>query len=642
MPRPVTIKDILRESQLFKSRAIAAMVFVVLLTLGVVARMVYLQVVSHEHFSTLSQGNRVKILPIPPTRGLIYDRNGVLLADNQPSYTLEVVPEQVKDMDLTLARLREIIAISDDDLERFNKQRRRQRRFDSIPISYRLSTEEVARFAVQRHRFTGVDIHARLYRYYPYKESTAHVLGYVGRIDEKELKKVDASNYSGTSHIGKNGLEKTYEDALHGTVGYQRVETNAQGRIIRVLERTQPQPGMDLHLTLDIKLQQAAEAALGEHNGAVVAIDPESGGVLALVSKPGFDPNLFVNGISRKAYRAYSTSGDKPLFNRSLRGQYPPGSTIKPLVGLAMLEHETATSDESHYCPGFYSLPNTEHRYRDWKKTGHGKTNLDKAIQQSCDVYFYITSQKLGINRMHDYLGEFGLGKKTELDITGELSGLNPSRSWKKRVKGQPWYPGETLITSIGQGYSLSTPLQLAQATATLARRGERLKPRLVEALHNPLGQYFQLRPTEAQGQVEIRDPANWDQIIESMRKTVHGIRGTARKIGLDAQYQIAGKTGTAQVFTVKQDEEYDEEAIKKKLRDHALFVSFAPVDKPRIAVAVIAENGGSGSSTAAPIARKVMDTYLVNNPYLDEPASPAFDLNAAELEGPQPEANTP
>lgn len=604
------IKDPIRESRAFTSRAIVAGLLVVLALGVVLIRLFQLQVLEHSHYTTLSQDNRVKILPRPPTRGLIYDRNGVLLAQNRPAYSLEIVPEQVKDMDRTLAELGTVIDISEDDLERFRRLKRRTRRFDSVPIRVNLSLDETAHFAVQRHRFPGVDIKAQLLRHYPYPEMTAHVLGYVGRISQQDLNRIDESNYAGTTHIGKNGVEKTYEDMLHGKVGYEQVEVNAAGRVVRTLEQTPPTPGKDLHLNLDIALQETAFKAFGDELGAAVAIDPRTGGVLALVSNPGFDPNLFVEGISSKDYNALQHDRAKPLYNRALRGQYPPGSTVKPFMGLVGLESHTITYETSAYCPGFYQLPGSSHKYRDWKKTGHGSMDLDAAITQSCDVFFYKLAHDMGINELHDRLSAFGFGTPTGIDLTGESSGLLPSRDWKRAARRQPWYPGETLIMGIGQGYFLTTPLQLAAATATIANNGTFHPPRVVEYLSSREDGSREMVADQARVLDKLREQ-NWDDVRTAMAHVVEGARGTARRIA-NPNYRIAGKTGTAQVFTVAQDAEYDEENVEKSKRDHALFIAYAPVEDPRIVVAVVIENGGHGGSVAAPVVRQIMDAYLL------------------------------
>jgi penicillin-binding protein 2 len=611
--RRVTLKDHFSETRLFLHRTIWMLVFIgVLITLSI-TRLIYLQVINHKHYTTLSNDNRVKLVAIPPTRGLIYDRNGVLLADNLPAYRLEITPEQVKNMDQLLAKLQETIEISDDDIDSFRRHIKRKRPFESIPLRFRLTDEEVARLAVIRHRLPGVNIVASLNRHYPLGESMAHVVGYVGRIDEKDLQELDPTNYRGTTHTGKIGVEKYYEDLLHGQVGYQQVETNAQGRTVRVLEDNAPVPGRNLYLTLDARLQEAAEKALGEFSGAVVAMDPRTGEVLAMVSKPGYDPNSFVNGISTAEYNALSTDSAQPLFNRVLRGRYPPGSTIKPFVGLAGLQYGVTDEAREEFCPGYYTLPGEERKFRDWKRWGHGRVNLDQAITQSCDVYFYDLARNLGIDRIHEFLAQFGFGLKTGVDLPSEKAGLLPSRAWKRAHRRQPWFPGETLNTGIGQGFTLATPLQLAEATAALAMRGRRAKPRLLHAIQDPGTKASQLVPPELLQPVNGVKPEYWDYIIHAMVHVVHGPHGTAHKIK-DAPFRIAGKTGTAQVFGIKQEEVYNAEDIALKLRDHALFIAFAPADDPAIAVSVVVENGGSGGSVAAPIARKVLDEYLLRD----------------------------
>lgn len=606
------LKDTIHESQSFLNRAIIAGLLVLLAMTALIWRMVQLQIVDHEHFTTLSRENRVKVLPLPPTRGLIYDRKGLLLAQNRPAYSLEITPEQVDDLQQTLAELAKVIAIGEEDLDRFWQLKKRKRRFDSVPIRVDLSQDETAQFAVHRHRFPGVEIKAQLLRHYPHDAKTAHVLGYVGRISQRDIEQIDVSNYAGTSHIGKNGVEQTYESALHGEVGLEQVEVNAAGRNVRTLEQTPPQPGVDVHLHLDVALQEVAMKAFADNNGAVVAINPKNGGVLAFVSQPGYDPNLFVEGISRKNYSALQEDENRPLYNRALRGQYPPGSTVKPFMGLAGLERGAIQYDSSVYCPGFFQLPGNTHRYRDWKKTGHGPMDLKSSIVQSCDVFFYKLAYELGIDQLHEYLSQFGFGDRTGIDLTGESTGLLPSREWKRRARRQPWYPGETLIMGIGQGYFLTTPLQLAAATAAIANNGVFFTPHVVDYLRDKdSGEITPIPPSAHR--IPIGFQQNWDDVHAGMADVVEGARGTAKSIRSE-RYRIAGKTGTAQVFTVGQDEEYDEETLEKKLRDHALFVAYAPVDDPQIAVAVVVENGGHGGSVAAPIARAIMDAYLLSD----------------------------
>ena len=618
MADQITLKDPYAEKRLFMHRVLTAVGIIALLVFLLLARYFSLQITQHEVYRTQSERNRVQLQPIAPKRGLIYDRNGVLLAENIPTYSLTIVSERVGDLDHTIELLGQLVSLDQESIEKFRQRLKRRRPFEAVPIRFRLSEDEIATIAVNRHRLPGVDVDAELSRYYPHGELFAHVLGYVGRISEEEQFQIDPVNYSGTHSIGKIGLEKFYEDMLHGEVGYQNVETNARGRVLRVLERTDPRPGQDLFLHLDVNLQRAAHDALAGERGAVVAIDPASGGVLAMVSTPGYDPNLFVNGISASDFNALRESIDLPLFDRTLQGQYPPGSTVKPIYGLAGLEYGVVTVDTAVRDPGWYQLPNDERFYRDWKREGHGAwVNLEQAIVESCDVYYYDLAFRLGIDRIHEFTTRFGLGRTTGIDNTNERSGLLPSREWKRQIKRLPWFPGETLNVGIGQGYMLTTPLQLAVSTAFIASRGQRFEPRLLRQV----GTELVVAPVLPA--LDDVSAEHWRVIISAMENVVHGSRGTARRIGLDSPYRIAGKTGTAQVIGIPQGEEYDAEQIAKRKRDHALFVGFAPADNPRIAVAVIVENGESGSGTAAPVARKVFDQYLLGQAQLSvEPAA--------------------
>jgi penicillin-binding protein 2 len=608
------LKDDFLEHRLIRRRLIfTAVVAVVLLSL-VVGRLYVLQVVEYAHYVTLSDSNRIRLKALPPTRGLIFDRHGVVMADNLPAYRLEIVREQVDDLDATLEKLRRYVDYDDQDLKRFEQASRRRRPFESVPLRLNLNDEEVARLAVNLHDFEGVEINARLTRNYPLGAHAVHALGYVSRIDERDLSEVDETEYSGTTHIGKLGVEKFYEQELHGKVGFQQVEVNANGRTLRVLSETPPVQGNNLYLTIDSRLQRIAEQAFGDQTGAAVAVDPNNGEVLALVSMPVFDPNLFVNGISYANYNQLRDSPDRPLFNRALSGQYPPGSTTKPFFAFAGLELGAVTAEHKVFCPGYYQLPNEPRKYRDWKKEGHGHMDLDGAVTQSCDVYFYKLAYELTIDRMAAFMQQFGFGRKTGIDSTGERSGLMPTREWKRGAEGLPWFPGETLITGIGQGALLVTPLQLANSTAAFASWGTRFQPRLVKAVEK-IPQYEKVATSSSiAGRYEVVKPENWEHVHQAMVNVVHGLRGTAHRISRGLDYQVAGKTGTAQVFGIAQDEEYDEEEVQEKLRDHALFVSYAPADAPRIVVAVIVENGGHGSSVAAPIARLIMDAYLLED----------------------------
>ncbi len=608
-----TLKDTEEESRLIRLRVYSAVVIIILLVMVLVARLFYLQVIRHDHFITLSQSNRVKVLPIAPIRGLIFSRDNILLADNQPSFSLELIPEQIDNLDKTIGQLSRLIDLDEDSISRFKKLRREKRRFESIPLKFNLSEGEVARFSVERHKIPGAKVIARPYRYYPEESGLVHALGYVARIDEKDLQKIDESDYLGTTHIGKLGVEKAYENILHGRVGHQQVEVNAQGRIIRVLERTPPEPGQNIYLTLDLSLQTAASKIMQGKRGSIVAMDPDNGDILAFVSSPAYDPNPFVNGIDSKSYKVLLSSRDTPLINRALNGKYPPGSTVKPFLGIAALMFGVRNTDEAIWCRGWYTLRGHDHRYRDWKKGGHGHVDLNYAIMQSCDVYFYTLAHDLGITKLNKALTNFGFGVKTGIDIGGESTGLVPSIDWKRSALNQPWYPGETLIAGIGQGYVLATPLQLVTATAALANHGRRVLPRLVYKISDPISGESTLLPVATPTYVAGYKQEHWDFVIQAMQDVVHGPRGTARRSGANAAYRYAGKTGTSQLFGIDQDGKYEKDKVPEHLRDHALFIAFAPVEAPKIALVIIVENGGSGSSTAAPIARKLLDHYLLD-----------------------------
>lgn len=604
------LKDAERERRIFAYRSVVALIFVFALCIALVYRLYDLQVVNTAHFQTLSDKNRMQLQSIAPNRGLIYDRNGVLLADNRPVYSVNIIPERSGDIDTALAHLSQIIDLDEDQITRFKKRLQRARRpYQPVPVKSRLTEEEIARIEVRRHEFAGVEIGADLARYYPFGKATAHSLGYVGRINNEELEKVDQKNYSATNYIGKLGVERFYEAELHGTVGYQTVETNAGNRVLRTLERVDPVPGKDLVLHMDAELQLKAMELLGGRRGAVVAIEPETGGILALVSTPSFDPNKFVTGIDFESYAALRDSLDLPLFNRALKGQYPPGSTIKPMIGLGGLDVGATTRNFWIMDYGRYQLKNDERIYRDWKREGHGRVDLKAAIVESCDIFFYDLAFKMGVDQMSRYLAFFGFGKNYALDIAEARSGILPSRDWKRAVRGRAWYPGDSLNMGIGQGFMLATPLQLATATAVLSLDGEWKPPVMLKGTGDGsivLGQRT-VRPPE----LKIQKPENWAFIKSAMEEVMHGVKGTARSSGRRASYRMAGKTGTAQVVGIAQGEKYDAEALAERHRDHALFVGFAPAENPEIAVAVIVENAGGGSTAAAPIARTLFDTWL-------------------------------
>jgi penicillin-binding protein 2 len=609
MPNYIALKDPHRESRIYSARTVTAIILILALLVLVLVRYYSLQITEYETYRTQSDRNRVQLQPLPPKRGLIYDRNGVLLADNRPSYILSVVRERVPDLEATLAELQMLLSVSASDLEKFHKKLKRRRPYEAVPLRFRLTEEERARLAVNRYRLPGVVVDAQLLRHYPHGELFSHALGYVGRINEREALILDETDYRGTFHVGKVGVEKYYEDVLHGEVGYQNVESNAHGRVLRVLERHLPTPGTDLVLHLDIRVQQAAVEALGDKRGAVVAMDPLTGGVLALVSTPGFDTNLFVNGISSKEYSALRDSLDVPLFNRAIQGQYPPGSTIKPIMAMAGLESGLVTPQSTVADPGWYRLPGDSRRYRDWilriRGTGHApRVDLNMAIAQSCDVYFYDLARRLTIDRMHEYLHPYGFGERTGIDTTNERPGVLPSTRWKREAMAQAWYPGETLSAGIGQGYMLTTPMQLAVATSVLASKGKRRTPRLLKAINGEPVDAPELEPI-------VASDANWQAVYRGMREVVHGKRGTARYLSKGIAYEMAGKTGTAQVIGIAQNAVYNEDEVAERHRHHGLFIAFAPIEAPTIAVAIIVENGG-GSSAATPIARAVIDTWLL------------------------------
>ena len=608
MSQPIRLKDHEKDARLVRSRVVVGAIVVVALICALIVRLYYLQVVQYEYHSTLSENNRVHVRPLPPPRGLIFDRNGVVIADNRPSFSLSMTRERSKGWQQELDLVVEILGLTPEDRALFEKRMKQGRRpFEAVPILFELNEEQIARIAVNQFRLPGLEVEAQLVRHYPQGAHFAHSVGYMGRINEKELKTLDPVSYSGTHHIGKTGIERFYEAELHGQVGYEEVETNARGRVLRVLKRTDPIPGKDIVLSLDIKLQEAAEEALAGRRGAVVALNPMTGEVLAMVSQPSFDPNLFVTGISFKAYAELRDSIDRPLFNRILRGLYPPGSTIKPAVAIAGLDSGVITGSSRVYDPGYYQLPNYDHKYRNWNRTGDGYVDLDTAIMRSNDTYFYDLAHKLGIDRLSSYMNQFGIGRKVSLDMFEESAGLMPSREWKRATRRQAWFPGETLILGIGQGYMQSTPLQLAQATALIASKGKWIRPHLAKTIEG-------VPPVDPDPvpDIVLRDPSNWAKVNHGMQQVVHGARGTARVAGVGAQYLIAGKSGTAQVVAIKQGEKYDRSKVQERHRDHALFVGFAPANNPQITVSVMIENGEAGSRVASPVVRKVMDAWLL------------------------------
>lgn len=611
-------RTILRNYQLelagFRQRVIVAAGFVVFFFLLLLARFFYVQVLEYDRYHALAESNRISAVAAPPTRGLIVDRNGVVLAHNYSAYTLEITPSKTTDLKATIDSLAQLVEVTPSQRKRFAKLMSEARNFETLPLRSRLTDEEVARLAVNRYRFPGVEVKARLFRQYPLGASGAHFLGYIGRINDKDMQRLTESgklaNYRGSDHMGKIGIEQSYESELHGVTGVDRVETDAGGHAVRTLSRTNPISGNKLVLYLDSKLQQVAEQSFGNYRGALVAIDPATGGVLAFVSKPGFDPNLFVDGIDTTSWNALNNSPDKPLLNRATRGAYPEGSTLKPFMALAGLSYGIRHPDDSIADPGFFTFPGSSHRYRDWKAGGHGTVDMHKSIVQSCDTYYYRLANDLGIDRMHAFLSKFGFGQKTGIDLQGEVAGLLPSREWKAKRYKQVWYPGETVIAGIGQGFNLATPLQLAVATAALANGGITYRPQLVQAIIDSRTGQRRVLPPQPLHNIRI-NPADLQAVVAAMVDVTRP-GGTAAAASAGAPYLIAGKTGTAQVIGIKQGAKYDEARIRESHRDHALYIAFAPADAPRIAVAVLVENGSHGGTTAAPIARAVTDYYLL------------------------------
>ncbi len=622
--RLTEFKDHQRELYHFQLRIGIAGIFVLAAFSLLLVRLVYLQVVQYDYYRTKAEDNRISIVPIMPNRGLILDRSGAVLARNYSAYTLEISPGKVADLEKTIDELAAIVEIRVSDRTRFKRLRIEAKGADSLPIRTRLTDEEVAKFAVNRYRFPGVDIQARLFRQYPLNALASHLVGYIGRINDRDVERIEdeglTANYKGTDHIGKTGLEQSYESELHGITGYEQVEVDSGGRGVRTLSRTSPTSGNNLVLTLDIKLQEVAEQAFGDKRGALVAIEPATGGILAFVSMPGFDPNLFVDGIDPASWELLNTSEDRPMVNRAVAGTYPPGSTFKPYMALAALELGKRTPQQSIHDPGFFQFGN--HRFRDDKVGGHGTVDMYKSIVASCDTYYYVLGNDLGIDNIARFIGQFGFGAKTGIDVEGEATGVLPSQEWKRKrfrkPEQQKWYAGETISIGIGQGYNAYTPLQMAQAMAALANNGVIYRPHLVNYIENiGSGERTLVEP-----KVERTIPLKAEN-IEFIKRALAGVNteGTGARAFAKAEYTSAGKTGTAQVIAIKQNEKYDEKRMAERHRDHALFIAFAPLESPKIALAVVVENAGFGARAAAPIARQVLDYYLLGK-RIDKPAA--------------------
>ena len=591
-----------REKHLIQNRLMVAAIGGACLLILLVVRLIWLQLIETERFQTASEANRLQTLPVSPARGLIVDRNGLILAENRPNLQLLLVPEEVDDIDVMVSEVRSRIEFTDGDAERFAKNLKSRRRpRDPVVVKDDLSESEAALIAVDLFQFPGLQIEARPTRFYPYGGLTAHSLGYVGRLSLSELQAIEESRYAGTETIGKSGVEKAYEDALLGQVGVERVETSARGQIMRSVDRDEPVPGADIPLHLDIGLTAKLYEALGDRRGAIVAMDPQTGGILGLASAPTYDANAFIGGISQAEYAALQVNQDTPLFNRALRGQYPPGSTIKPMLGLVGLHYGAVTWEKEISDRGFFQLSGDDHKYRDWKRWGHGRVNIEKAVIESCDTYFYEMAVRLGVDQMSEGMRWFGFGRRQGRDIQGDLPGVLPSREWKRQARNQSWYLGETVISGIGQGFWVTTPLQLAAATTAMARRGNFIEPH-----------FSVLEDVDAGAPVPLGDSMDWERMIDAMEDVLHGERGTARGAARGLNYRIAGKTGTVQVVGIAQEEEYKEDEIEERLRDHALFVGFAPADSPSIVLALVIENGGSGGTSAAPVARQIFDYWVL------------------------------
>ncbi|MFY3327867.1 penicillin-binding protein 2 [Vibrio fluvialis] len=620
------IRDYLAEARLFRNRAVVSFVGIVLMMGVLVANLYNIQVNQYQDYKTRSNDNRIKVVPIAPNRGLIYDRNGVLLAENRPVFSLEIIPEKVKNMDETIARLQQILTITPEQIAAFEKERRQTRRFNSVPLLTQLTEEEVAKFSVQQYKYPGVSVSANLKRYYPYGEVLTHVIGYVSRINDRDIERLvregKEANYQATRDIGKLGIERYYEDLLHGEAGYQEVEVNSRGRVIRTLKYVPPTPGKDIVLNLDIKLQLYVHSLFNGRRGSAVVLDPKDNGVLAMVSSPSYDPNAFVHGISGKEYSELLNDKDRPLVNRTTLGIYPPGSTVKPFIAVSALEEGVITPNTTRNDPGYWRIPNSKTRpFRDWLRWGHGKVDIIKALEESVDTFFYQIAYDMGIDRLSDWMMKFGFGDYTGIDITEESKANMPTRDWKMARHRTPWYQGDTIPVGIGQGYWTATPMQLAKATSVLVHHGKVIAPHLLRSTINNGEEFSTQKETEYVTYPPITGVPDkyWNMAIEGMYLVNHGKRGTARRAFQGLQYKSAGKSGTAQVFGLAEGQEYNADELAEHLRDHALFTGFAPVDDPKVIVTIVLENAGGGSSNGAPVVRQIFDRVILGNGEADK-----------------------
>ncbi|EOG7788343.1 penicillin-binding protein 2 [Vibrio fluvialis] len=620
------IRDYLAEARLFRNRAVVSFVGIVLMMGILVANLYNIQVNQYQDYKTRSNDNRIKVVPIAPNRGLIYDRNGVLLAENRPVFSLEIIPEKVINMDETIARLQQILTITPEQIAAFEKERRQTRRFNSVPLLTQLTEEEVAKFSVQQYKYPGVSVSANLKRYYPYGEVLTHVIGYVSRINDRDIERLvregKEANYQATRDIGKLGIERYYEDLLHGEAGYQEVEVNSRGRVIRTLKYVPPTPGKDIVLNLDIKLQLYVHSLFNGRRGSAVVLDPKDNGVLAMVSSPSYDPNAFVHGISGKEYSELLNDKDRPLVNRTTLGIYPPGSTVKPFIAVSALEEGVITPNTTRNDPGYWRIPNSKTRpFRDWLRWGHGKVDIIKALEESVDTFFYQIAYDMGIDRLSDWMMKFGFGDYTGIDITEESKANMPTRDWKMARHRTPWYQGDTIPVGIGQGYWTATPMQLAKATSVLVHHGKVIAPHLLRSTINNGEEFSTQKETEYVTYPPITGVPDkyWNMAIEGMYLVNHGKRGTARRAFQGLQYKSAGKSGTAQVFGLAEGQEYNADELAEHLRDHALFTGFAPVDDPKVIVTIVLENAGGGSSNGAPVVRQIFDRVILGNGEADK-----------------------
>lgn len=616
------IRDHQAESSLFFRRAVVAFGGIVLLVFVLLLNLYHIQVEDHDDYITRSNDNRIKVVPVAPNRGLIYDRNGKLLAENRPVYGLEIIPEQVKDIPGTIARLQTLLPISENEIKAFERDKKRTRRFNAVTLKNQLTEEEVAIFSANQHKFPGVEIKGYLKRYYPYGDALTHVMGYVAKINDKDLNRLDRegvlNNYKATRDIGKLGIERFYEKELHGTAGYQEVEVNSRGRIIRTLKYVPPEPGKDLVLNLDVDLQLYIRDILGDRRGAVVVLDPKDSSVLAMVSTPSYDPNLFVHGISGKEYSALLNDKNRPLVNRATLGIYPPASTVKPFIAVAALQEKIITTKTTRNDPGYWRLPNSNSRpFRDWLAWGHGRVNIVQSIEESVDTFFYQIAYDMGIDTLSDWMSRFGFGDYTGIDIHEESKANMPTREWKMGRYRQPWYKGDTIPVGIGQGYWTATPMQIAKATSVLVNHGQVNPPHLLQRMEQEGVQ--ETADFSPYPPITGVDDKYWNVALEGMRLVNHGKKGTARRAFADAKYQTGGKSGTAQVFGLGEDEEYNADELAEHLRDHALYTGFAPYDDPQIVVSMVLENAGGGSSNGAPIARRIFDHMLLEKTAKEE-----------------------